>query len=521
METQRTGQGNSPSGRLIAYPIIIIFVLLIAYLFLQQEPSEFPMGDSYIHFVYARNLVYHGELAFNPGIREGVGTTSPLWVFLLSGFYLLKISPLTTAKFLGIGLHILCGFLVYDLALLILTNYSKPINWKLALAMALLAVIPGNNIWIALSGMETALFTVLSLLAIRYYSTERFLFSGFFLGLLALTRIEGIALAMILVGLDLFHKRKISKSIVQLTIPLLLLLSPWLFYLQIREGVPITSSFEGKRIAVAEAESIIKAKYPFLEPFLAIRPLVYLTSWAGYSLLYLYGGIALPGPLIPIPTMWEDSRNALPVATVILGLCLIFPLFIVGFRKLVNLRSSISLEKRAHRIIIGILGWSILHNFIYAILLPGPGAGGRYAPINHMLFWLTVLLGAWLIRNHLIRSMAIIAVILLASFSISYWREVYHANIDYMLNVRIPSSLYINDHYSADTMIGTTDLGPLRWYARQPAVDLIGYVNKDIVRFRKSGGSFESYVMIKKIGALYLFVSEGGPRRGHPPHYAN
>lgn len=177
---------------------------------------------------------------------------------------------------------------------------------------------------------------------------------------------------------------------------------------------------------------------------------------------------------------------------------------------MVNLRSSISLEKRAHRIIIGILGWSILHNFIYAILLPGPGAGGRYAPMNHMLFWLTVLLGAWLIRNHLIRSMAIIAVILLASFSISYWREVYHANIDYMLNVRIPSSLYINDHYSADTMIGTTDLGPLRWYARQPAVDLIGYVNKDIVRFRKSGGSFESYVMIKKIGALYLFVSEGG-----------
>src|SRR3990172_2421110 len=65
---------------------LVGFIILIeAFVFLWPAPREFPMDDTYIHFVYADNLVSHGKLFFSEVNEKGVGATSPLWVFLLAG----------------------------------------------------------------------------------------------------------------------------------------------------------------------------------------------------------------------------------------------------------------------------------------------------------------------------------------------------------------------------------------------------------------------------------------------------
>jgi hypothetical protein len=85
------------------FPVTIILLSTIgmAGMFLFQASSEVPMGDSYIHFIYARNLVDYHEFSYNPGLSEGIGTTSFLWVLLLAFNQLIGITPVISSTILG------------------------------------------------------------------------------------------------------------------------------------------------------------------------------------------------------------------------------------------------------------------------------------------------------------------------------------------------------------------------------------------------------------------------------------
>jgi hypothetical protein len=76
--------------------------------------------------------------------------------------------------------------------------------------------------------------------------------------------------------------------------------------------------------------------------------------------------------------------------------------------------------------------------------------------------------------------------------------------------MRIPAAIYIDEHIPAEKPIGATDLGPIRYFSRQPVVDLLGFVNKDIVNYRKSGGGFGDYLEREDICYLMLFDSHEG-----------
>ena len=170
-----------------SWVVIVLIVCILAFeafMFLLPAPLEFPMDDTYIHFVYADNLVSHGKLFFSDVSEKGVGATSPLWVFLLAGFKLLGIPLLVSAKALGmIGLAIVSGG-VYSL--------FRPV-WKspfLLLAVILLS-ISGNLVWFSLSGMETMLFLALGIFSLISYRDEKWNLFVLLLGLLILVRPEG------------------------------------------------------------------------------------------------------------------------------------------------------------------------------------------------------------------------------------------------------------------------------------------------------------------------------------------
>ena len=176
--------------------LIVTVVLVASLTFLWPAYVEFPMDDTYIHFVYAQNLAEQGRLVFSSADEKGVGSTSLLWVLLLAGAHTLGLPMHVVAKGLGIASLAAVGVALYQL----LRAIWHPL---LAFAGALLVSLSGNMLWFALSGMETMLFLALGILALLIYRAERWGWLGVTLGLLTLTRPEGLALMAAIGFVDL------------------------------------------------------------------------------------------------------------------------------------------------------------------------------------------------------------------------------------------------------------------------------------------------------------------------------
>lgn len=497
------------SSKWAYYSLFLIAGLAISLIFLWGNPEEYPMGDSYIHFQYARNLALHGELVYNPGIEEGIGSTSFLWVAVLAFFQLLGISPLIMAKILGISMLMICSILIFEISLKILGNEPiKPRYWKSAL-IAGLAMFSGSMMWSVLSGMETMLFLTLVLLSIWLYSRESWIVLGVTLGLLALTRIEGISLAGVLGLVELIRHKRISSSIIKIAIPMVLVLAPWLIYLQLREGMPVSTSFQGRQMVVQEVGKRVGAQFPQFLWVLEINPLVHLACWLYYSLVFMSGIESLPGPTLDVGGNLVGTQLTIPLFTIALAL-ITPPLVYLALKKYISSLRPISLEDRKKRLLIVIISWFLLFNLAYALFLPRPGAGGRYIPMNHMFFWLTLFGGSMLIRSKKLRITAVVFSILLFGVGVNYWRMVYQSNIHYLVEVRKEAALYINEHYPKNARVGATDLGPIGYYASQPVLDLYGHVNKEVLPFITEGGNISDYLEKEKLCYLSLFDSLEG-----------
>jgi hypothetical protein len=354
------------------------------------------------------------------------------------------------------------------------------------------------------------LFTTLALASFSVYFREKWLLTGIFLGLMSLTRVDGIALAFVIISVEFLRHKRITLGFVKLLVPFLILVIPWLVYLFLREGVPLPTSFQGKLITSDAIERMILDRNPNLAGILKINPLIYILTWVGYVMLYLYGGIGLPGPQIFLPGLWEGTRLPVPVLSLILFAFFTIPSTIVFGCYLLQRRTKFKITDIKHRVILIFIFWTIVHNLAFAFCLPQPGAAGRYAPMNHLLFWTSLLSLVVMIRTRTVRIVATIAVAFLLWNSLRYWHQVYQANIDYLLKVRLPAVQYVDSKCPPTAPVGTTDLGPLRYYAHQPIVDLFGYVNKEIVQFLKNDGSAEDYILQKGIHCLYVFMPVDG-----------
>jgi hypothetical protein len=151
-----------------------------------------PLDDVYIHFQFARNLATGHGLAFNPD-QPTSGSTSPLWAFLLAGVYRLFGRLLFPAQLLSAVTCLLTSVAVYALAWRLINDRGT------ALLAGILTAMSGRLAWAGLSGMETSLFTLISLLSILRHDAERHdrrpaFGSAALFGLASLLRPEGYLL---------------------------------------------------------------------------------------------------------------------------------------------------------------------------------------------------------------------------------------------------------------------------------------------------------------------------------------
>jgi hypothetical protein len=153
-----------------------------------------PLDDAYITYQYARQMARGYPYQYNDGDPPTTGMTSPLFGFLLAGVYLLGFTGerlVTFAVAAGVIWLGLIAWLTYRLA----SHLTTETGWSLIAAV--LVLLSGPVQWACFNGMETGLFTVLTLAALDAFLTGRTAWCALWLGLAGLTRPEGL----ILIGL--------------------------------------------------------------------------------------------------------------------------------------------------------------------------------------------------------------------------------------------------------------------------------------------------------------------------------
>ncbi len=151
---------------------ILVVTLLLALLYEAHYQSVrvgtmgFPLDDSWIFWVFARNLATGHGFSFNPG-QPVLGTTSILWVLVLAGSYLVTHGVVFISKFWGVVFFLSAVLLTYRICLF--HTRSKKVA---CLAVLTFALAP-SLIFGALSGMETSLATFLVCLTLFFHLKER------------------------------------------------------------------------------------------------------------------------------------------------------------------------------------------------------------------------------------------------------------------------------------------------------------------------------------------------------------
>lgn len=204
--TRQWGNGVSPGGSLTHhslphyllthYSLPIGLLTLHGLLYLRALAWDV-VDDAYISFRYARNLMEGHGLVFNVGERVE-GYTNFLWAVLLAPFIGLGAPPAPMAVLGGLAFGGVTLWLVHRLGRRVGGSGVG------ALAALFLALDGSFALW-SVGGMETLMFTCLTLIGAAAYLREQsdphcWPLSGPFFALAAMTRPEGVMLFAVTVG---------------------------------------------------------------------------------------------------------------------------------------------------------------------------------------------------------------------------------------------------------------------------------------------------------------------------------
>ena len=482
----------------IPFFIIAFAVLFASIWYLYPEPSEFPMDDTYIHFVYSQNLIDYGELMFVSPDEDGVGTTSLLWVLLLATGYSLGLTLHLTAKLLGIASLITVGIQIYLLL--------KPkFDTRISLLCALFIVLSGNVLWFALSGMETVLFLALGLLALIVYRNRKWSWLGIVLGLMILTRPEALVLASVIILVELIRRKRVHSGIVRTAIFMIVLAAPWFGYLYIRTGHILPTSAIGKQLSSIVGIQYVIEKNVGLAWIARFPALVCMGAWISFLIEFALGGISLPPPEINVFNSAGGVHYAISFWALLGISTVVIPLLWIAIKHISNLRFWQNwINDDEFQPLFILIPWCVLHNIAYLVFLPIPGTASRYGAINHVLLWLALIISLFhLTQQKWVRVYRTLWLLMITSANLVYWNAVYDANIEHLTKVRIPSANYLQNNISEEDLCAANDIGVLSFYGKRPILDLGGLVNPDIpVIFLQ--GKLDHYIADNGVTCLIL-----------------
>jgi len=477
---------------------VACIIALESLLFLFPSPVEFPMDDAYIHFVYADNLVNRGGLFFNDPAETGIGTTSPLWVFLLAGLKWLGLSFHLSAKLLGSAMFLVLTVVIYLLL--------RPV-WKAAymLLAVFLVAISGNLLWFSLSGMETILFLALGALSLLAYRSGTWIRLGVTLGLMILARPEGILLAGAIGLGDVWAHRRVRREWMMALTICVVIAAPWFLYVYQRTGFLLPSSALGKLFTFNIGLNYIASQNAALAAFVFIRNLVYPFGWLTFVMLFALGGKSLPPPYLLNESGFGVGSYAPSVWAIPAWLFIVLPLTVAAARWMFVRRKWIDWAQDTNSFPLVIFAlWILLHNLAYMLFIPVLGTASRYVAMNHIALWIVLAVGASQINQRSLHARLLAGgLIVLAFVNNLYWNRVYDANIEHIQLVRIQAGEYLRDFLPVGDYCAVFDIGAVRYYADRPILDISGLSNPEAIQWFDADKA-DAYMMEEGVTCLIL-----------------
>ena len=436
--------------------ILIALVALAAVLFYLVVSARtfrigFPLDDAWIHLTYARNFAEHGEWAFRLG-ENSAGSTSPLWTFLLSLGFFMRIAPTLWPFLLGWALLTLLGIQAEIATRQLVTTYHSRVPW-----VGFFFVTAWHLTWSAVSGMETLLhgyliFTVLSMLLV---DPRRYFGLGFLTGLSVWVRPDGITLlGPVLFTALLVEKsnRDRSNAVAKILVSFGAVFVPYLFFNLVLSGNPLPNTFYAK-----QAE--------------------YQAAWLSQSLGYRLNEYLLPiiaSPflvLVPGAVIWMyrriRARDWAAIATLI---------WFLGYVAIYFLR----LPAYQHGRYI-IPAFPIL--YLWGVLGTVEYATAAHANRRIVLLW-----------GSLIGVLCLFFSVVAARQNASdvYWIE----------SQMVETAKWVQENIPPDALLAVHDIGAIGYYDRHPIVDLAGLVSPDVIPFIRDQDKLAAY--LDQRGADYL-----------------
>ncbi len=219
--------------------------------------SGFTADDALITFRYAENIIAGHGFVYNIGERI-LGTTTPLFTFLISLLMLFKL----TAHSAALLISLVCS----GLTSIILYRFAQRLRFgKFSLLPLLVYILWPRSIIADTSGMETALFSLLIIAAFYFQFRKMQIYSLALATLATLTRPEGALLLALLFAVNCYEDRRNIAA--YFIIPLSILI-PWLAFSYFYFGSIVPGSITGKL-----------ALYSQIETRSALEKLVYLLGW--------------------------------------------------------------------------------------------------------------------------------------------------------------------------------------------------------------------------------------------------
>ena len=451
-----------------------------------QGLAGFPLDDAWIHQTYARNLAETGQLAYLPG-QPSAGSTSPAWSFLLSIGYMLGMDFRTWAYVLGGFSLAATAWLAYRLFLRLppLEQLSSQVSLPVAaLLTGLFCAIEWHLVWAAASGMETIIFTALSLALVEYFSSqvqmrrlpegpaslqkEQAIVSAVGIGLLAgvlvLTRPEGLVLAgMVLLGLVVFprptDRSQLLPRLMAAGLSLLALagvLAPYIAFNLRTSGAIWPNTFYAK-----QAE--------------------YLSNWPLHV------------------RFWRVLSPTLVGAQVLL-----LPGFCYAVYLLVRRRAWSALLP---------LAWALAILSVYALRLPVNYQHGRY--MMPIIPWL-LLYGTWgtflILRP---RSPNLVARVLgrgvpvaIALLAVLFWGRgalAYGDDVGVIEGEMMAMARWVDQHTPPGTIIAVHDIGAIGYVTDRPLLDLAGLITPEVIPIITDAEKLADWMLDRGAGYAVFF----------------
>jgi hypothetical protein len=485
----------------------------------------YPLDDAWIHQTYARNWAETGQLAYVAGLPSA-GSTAPLWTFLLSVAYRLKIDPYMWSIVLGIVCLAISAWLLSRLADRLLPN-RPVVSWLTGLA----CVLEWHLIWAAASGMEALLFIALALALIdRLWAGASGWIIGILGGLLILTRPDGLLLFVLALGALHASRRSGRAALLEIgkaVLAFLIVLAPGAYFNLQAGGSIFPNTFYAKQSEYGELMSTLPIWVNSIGNML-IAPL------AGGGLLLIPGvvwwivaslrGFMLGGaqrsrsmatmqssPSQEIASSHGEASDSPPSTSADTLRVRRLPLrTLTGSAPLSGVAMTFSEWLP--------LVWVAAHVAVYALRLPVSYQHGRYLlPIIPILLLYgvvgTALLLDWLKARsanpvaRLLRQVYALVVVVLFILYVPIGAAAFATDVAIINGEMVAAAQWLDRNTPPGALIAAHDIGAIGYFARRPILDLAGLISPEVIPFIRDEAKLGQW--IRSRGAHYLVTFPG------------